>query len=116
MSVDFVPEGHEARAIYRSVRYSTSGAVSPSYGATGSKSKVAAGLLAILLGWLGIHKFYLGYTWPGIILLLTGILGALIIIGPIISGIVGLIEGILYLTKSDEEFDRQYVQGKQEWF
>ena len=32
------------------------------------KSKIAAGLLAIFLGWLGIHKFYLGYTGPGIIL------------------------------------------------
>ena len=116
MSVDFVPEDHEARAIYRSVRYSTSGAVSPSYGAAGSKSKVAAGLLAILLGWLGIHKFYLGYTWPGIILLLAGTIGWAIVIPPIVAAIIGIIEGVLYLTKSDEEFERLYVQGKQEWF
>jgi hypothetical protein len=30
--------------------------------------------------------------------------------------IIGLIEGIMYLTKSDEEFDRIYIQGKKTWF
>ncbi len=72
--------------------------------------KVVAGILAILLGWLGIHKFYLGYTTPGIIQLVLGICtGGL-------AGIIGLIEGIIYLTKSDEEFIRTYQVGKKEWF
>lgn len=80
------------------------------------KSKVAAGLLAIFLGGLGIHKFYLGYTTQGIILLLVTILGALLLIGPIVTGVISLIEGIIYLTKSDEEFYRLYVLNKKEWF
>lgn len=81
-----------------------------------SKNKVAAGLLAIFLGGLGIHKFYLGYTTQGIILLLVTILGALLLIGPLITGVISLIEGIIYLTKSDEDFYNIYVANKKEWF
>ena len=81
-----------------------------------SKSKVAAGLLAIFLGGLGIHKFYLGYTTQGIILLLVSLLGLLIFVGPIVTGVISLIEGIIYLTKSDEEFYSLYVLNKKEWF
>ena len=81
-----------------------------------NKSKVAAGLLAIFLGGLGIHKFYLGYTTQGIILLLVTILGALLLIGPLITGVISLIEGIIYLTKSDEDFYNIYVANKKEWF
>ena len=80
-----------------------------------SKSKVAAGLLAIFLGGLGIHKFYLGYTTQGIILLLVSFLGILLL-GPVIACVISLIEGIIYLTRSDEEFYRLYVLNKKEWF
>lgn len=59
------------------------------------KSKIAAGLLGIFLGALGIHRFYLGYTTLGIIQLLLGIVTC-----GIVSGIWGLIEGILILTGS----------------
>jgi len=64
------------------------------------KSKVVAGVLAILLGGLGIHKFYLGKLGQGVLYLLFSWTG--------IPSIIGLIEGILYLFKSDEEFNRQY--------
>ena len=76
----------------------------------GADKKVVAGILGIVLGGLGIHKFYLGYTTPGIIQLVLGIVtcGA--------AGIVGLIEGIIYLTKSDEDFYQTYQVGKKEWF
>jgi TM2 domain-containing membrane protein YozV len=57
---------------------------------------------------LGIHKFYLGYTKEGVIHILLSCIG--------IGGIIGLIEGIIYLTKSDEEFNRTYVQGRKAWF
>lgn len=76
-----------------------------------SEKKVAAGILAILLGGLAIHKFYLGYTKTGIIQLIF----SLITFGTV-GGLIGLIEGIIYLTKSDEEFDRTYVQNQKEWF
>jgi TM2 domain-containing membrane protein YozV len=74
----------------------------------GSEKKIPAGILGILLGGLGIHKFYLGYTKEGIIQILLSFI--------CIGGIIGLIEGIIYLTKSDEEFVKTYVEGKKGWF
>ena len=80
------------------------------------KSKVAAGLLALFVGSLGIHKFYLGYKSEGIIMLVITLLGSLVLIGPFVMGVISLIEGIIYLTKSDEDFNRTYVQNKKGWF
>jgi TM2 domain-containing membrane protein YozV len=76
-----------------------------------SSKKLAAGICAILLGWLGIHKFILGMTTPGVIMLLIGVFTC-----GSISWIIGIIEGVIYLTKSDEEFYRDYMVGKKEWF
>lgn len=93
------------------------GACSPGVAAApDSKSKLAAALLAIFLGSLGIHKFYLGYTTAGVIMLLVSLLGALIVIGPAIMGLIAFIEGILYLTKTDEQFYLTYVVGDRPWF
>jgi TM2 domain-containing membrane protein YozV len=79
--------------------------------------KMLAGILAILLGSLGIHKFILGYTKEGVILLILGVLGIFTCgITSSISWIVGIIEGIMYLTKSDEEFYNTYQAGKKPWF
>ena len=79
--------------------------------------KMIAGILAILLGAFGVHKFYLGYTVPGVIMLVIGLLGFVLCGFPTMAvGIVGLIEGILYLTKTDSEFVKTYVVGKKEWF
>ncbi|MRX40756.1 NINE protein [Flavobacterium sp. LC2016-23] len=71
--------------------------------------KVVSGIFAILLGVLGIHKFYLGYTKEGVIQLLLGLLCG-------IGGLIGLIEGIIYLTKTDEDFYQTYQVGKKGWF
>ena len=86
--------------------------------APAQKSKVVAGLLGIMLGVLGVHKFYLGYIKEGVIMLVASILGLFLTLG-IASGvmsIIGLVEGILYLTKSDEEFYRTYEAGHKGWF
>ncbi len=85
---------------------------------TPTKSKVAAGLLGIFLGWLGIHKFYLGYSKEGVIVLLVSILGGVVTCGGAagVMSVIGLVEGIIYLTTSDEEFERRYVQGRRGWF
>lgn len=76
--------------------------------AMGADKKIPAGVCAILVGWLGVHKFILGYTTEGIIQLVLGFCG--------IGWVIGLIEGIIYLTKSDEEFVRTYIQNKKGWF
>lgn len=75
----------------------------------GAEKKVAAGILGILIGSLGIHKFYLGYTKEGIIQILLNVACGL-------GGLIGLIEGIIYLTKSDEEFVATYITNKKGWF
>ena len=86
--------------------------------AGGDNKKILAGILAILLGGFGVHKFILGYNKEGIILLaVTIILGAITCgIGASAAWIIGLIEGIIYLTKSDEEFYNTYQVGKKPWF
>ena len=82
--------------------------------ATSPPSKVTAGICGILLGALGIHKFVLGYQKAGFIML--GITVLTCGYGGIVLGIIGMIEGIIYLTKSDEEFIQTYVNNKKEWF
>jgi len=74
----------------------------------GAEKKIVAGILGILLGGLGIHKFYLGYIKEGIIQILLSFV--------CVGGIIGLIEGIIYLTKSDEDFVATYITGKKGWF
>ena len=80
----------------------------------GADKKIAAGICGILLGALGIHKFILGYKKEGLIMLLVSLLSCGTL-SPIMC-IIGLIEGILYLVKNDEEFSRIYVQNKKGWF
>lgn len=84
---------------------------------SGDKNKVVAALLAIFLGLLGAHKFYLGKTGAGIIMLLCGTIGWLLFaIPPMIVGVIAFIEFIIYLVKSDAEFHRDYVAGNKSWF
>ena len=64
------------------------------------KSKIAAGLLGIFLGSLGVHNFYLGNTGKAVAQLLLTLIGWIIIVGPIISGIWALIEAILILCSN----------------
>ena len=76
--------------------------------------KIPAGICGILLGGLGVHKFILGYTGAGLTMLLISVLTCGL--GWWVMHIIGLIEGIVYLCKSDEEFVRVYVEGRREWF
>ncbi len=91
--------------------------------------KVVAGVLGILLGCLGIHKFVLGYTQAGLIMLGVTLVGwtlgacltAFCIGLPFFGAafamfVIGLVEGITYLTKSDEEFCRTYIAAQRQWF
>ncbi|MEP4077745.1 NINE protein [Haloferula sp.] len=83
-----------------------------------SDKKLVAGLLGILLGSFGIHKFYLGYQTEGIIMLVVTLVvgGVTCGFGIGVMGLVGLIEGIIYLTKTDAEFEAMYVKGRKPWF
>lgn len=73
--------------------------------------KVACGILAILLGPLGIHKFHLGYQTEGIITLALTVFTC-----GTITYLIGIVEGIIYLTKSDQEFYQTYQENKRPWF
>ena len=86
----------------------------PDWRALGADKKLIVGILGILIGGLGIHKFVLGYKKEGLIMLLGTILTCGFL--GIVFGPIGLIEGILYLVKSDEEFVRTYIQNKKGWF
>ncbi len=85
---------------------------------SGDNKKVIAGILAILLGAFGIHKFILGYNKEGIIMLVITIVLGVVTCGMFawVMSIIGLIEGIIYLTKSDADFYNTYQAGKKPWF
>ena len=75
------------------------------------------GWMAILLGGLGVHKFMLGYRTAGTIMLLIGVLGWIPFALPTLAiMIVGMIEGIIYLNKSDADFEATYIKGRRTWF
>jgi TM2 domain-containing membrane protein YozV len=80
----------------------------------GADKKVVAGILGILVGGLGIHKFMLGYQKEGVIMLLVSVLSCFTLYG--IMHVIGIVEGIMYLTKSDEAFVREYIYGRKGWF
>jgi TM2 domain-containing membrane protein YozV len=80
--------------------------------------RVAAGVCGILLGAFGVHKFILGYYFAGFFTLFLTILAFIFtcgILSPVIH-MVGLIEGILYLVKSDEEFYKTHIERRRPWF
>ncbi|MGB0906857.1 MAG: TM2 domain-containing protein [Maricaulaceae bacterium] len=107
-SVDFQPHDGVATAIFSTV---------PAGGTVGGdKNKVVAALLALFLGGLGIHKFYMGKSTAGVIMLLCGTFGWLLILPALINGLIAFIEFIIYLTKTDEQFHNEYVVGPKAWF
>ncbi len=108
MAVDFDFDGGDAKGVYLALP-------------ARSKSKVTAGVLALLLGWLGAHKFYLGYTVPALTYLLFNTVGLLVTwifiwLPNIALGVIALTEGIIYLTATDEHFEATYVHGRKSWF
>jgi TM2 domain-containing membrane protein YozV len=79
-----------------------------------ASNKIAAGICGILIGSLGVHKFIIGLTTPGLIMLLVTLLTCGF--GGIVMHAIGLVEGIIYLTKSDEDFYQTYIVEKKGWF
>ena len=131
LDVDPTQGGMETNCPSCNGRFQIPVAVANSYGKAGSPSsvqdfagkKIAAGICGILLGGFGVHKFILGFNTAGAIMLsvyvICGILGACLVVpilGSIAMQIIGLVEGIIYLTKSDEQFYQTYAIEKKEWF
>ena len=118
--VDFVDHEDRAVEIYTVAASRGGGGIADVF--EGDKNKTVAALLAILLGAFGAHKFYLGYKTAGIImaaLTLSGWLLSFVLIGVLwawIPAVIGLVEGIIYLTKSDEDFEQIYIVGSKPWF
>ncbi|MFU8884004.1 MAG: TM2 domain-containing protein [Cyanobacteriota bacterium] len=83
-----------------------------------NSKKLAAGLTGIFLGAFGVHKFILGYSKPAIIMLVVSLAGGVVTCGvaSFVMGVIGLIEGIIYLTKTNEEFQAEYLDAEKPWF
>ena len=79
----------------------------------GADKKLIAGILGIVVGGFGIHKFILGYQREGLTMLLVSVLSC----GTLVAfmHVIGIVEGIIYLTKTDEDFVRTYIQGRKGW-
>ena len=76
----------------------------------GADKKVLAGVMGILFGGLGIHRFILGDTSGGLIRIVISVVTCGV------GSVIGLIEGIIYLTKTDEDFVATYIEGNKAWF
>ena len=96
-------QGYAAPSYNQSAYTQPAYAQQPAYGQPvapagyAQKSKLAAGLLGIFLGCFGVHNFYLGNTGKAVAQLLLTVIGWILIIGPAVAGIWGLVEGILIL-------------------
>ena len=103
--VDFTINGYDAEEIYLLED------------AEETKSRIVAGILALFLGGFGIHKFYLGCTTAGIVMLVMFLFGFIVIgIPSFIIAMIALIEALIYFFKSDEAFEETYVNNKRCWF
>ena len=80
------------------------------------KVRIAAGILAIILGGFGVHKFYLGYTKQGVIMFLMAIPGFMLVFPLFVTMIIAISEGVIYLTKSDQSFYDTYEANQKVWF
>jgi TM2 domain-containing membrane protein YozV len=83
-----------------------------------SNKKLAAGLLGVFFGSFGVHKFVLGYKNAGIIMLVVSLAGGVVTCGIAtgVMSVIGMIEGIIYLTKSTDEFREMYLDQQKGWF
>jgi TM2 domain-containing membrane protein YozV len=105
------PVSARGGAVQRRTRESGDGFPEPP--PEGQSNRVAAGVLGIVIGSLGIHKFIVGNTTPGLIMLLVSVLTCGV--GALVMHIIGIIEGIKYLMMSDAEFYQTYIVDKKAW-
>lgn len=121
----FLPVAQAPAAVSTPIGYATP-AIYAAYPppADVSGKKIAAGICGILLGTFGVHKFIAGLTAGGVTMLAISI--CCLVAGPFTCGasifalpvmhIIGIIEGVIYLTKSDAEFYNLYMVQRRQWF
>lgn len=82
------------------------------------KDHIVAALFAIFLGVFGIHKFYLGCNQAGFTMLGFSIIGSLLTFGlaAVLIEVIAIIEGVIYLSKTQTQFQRIYVMNQRDWF
>jgi TM2 domain-containing membrane protein YozV len=82
-----------------------------------TKNHIAAGLLALFFGIFGIHKFYMGHPTEGFIMLGVTVIGSLVTFGAtaLIMQLIAVVEGLIYLIKTQNQFELDYVQGDRKW-
>ena len=108
--VDFQPQGAAAVEVYPDPG-------TPHVAVHGDKNKFIAGLLALFFGTFGVHKFYLGFNKAGLIMLACTLLCWVVFFLPtMIVGVIAFIEAIIYMTRSDEQFQETYEIRRKEWF
>ena len=109
--VDFEADSDEARAIYSLT------AASGFASSAGEPNRLVAGLLALFLGTLGIHKFYLGYNKAGLTMLLVAVFGAVLLLIPtLVIAVIAFCEAIIYLSTGEQEWHQTYVVNQRPWF
>ncbi|MGH1393233.1 MAG: TM2 domain-containing protein [Trichormus sp.] len=83
-----------------------------------TNKQLLASYCGIIFGGFGVHKFILGYAPEGFIMLVISLVGGTFSYGMtlLIMQIVGLIEGMIYLNKTPEQFVNTYIVNKQGWF
>ncbi len=80
------------------------------------KSRKMAAFLAIFGGALGMHKFYMGYNGIGAIVLFAALFSWILLFSPLLATAgLGVIEGFIYLTMSNEKFEKRYLKGRRRW-
>jgi TM2 domain-containing membrane protein YozV/cold shock CspA family protein len=79
------------------------------------RNRIVAAVLALFLGHWGVHKFYLGRTAAGLIMLACGTIGWILILPGIAVWVIAISEALIYLVKSDQDFYRDYVVGDRSW-
>jgi len=114
-TVDFAVEGTRAVRVFRTPDESVKlTKTRPPRG--NDKNRIVAAVLAFFLGVFGVHKFYMGKTNAGLIMLLCGTIGWLLVLPGIFASITAFIEFIIYLVTSDEDFEDRYINGDKAWY
>ncbi len=75
------------------------------------KKRIIMGIIAILVGSLGVHKFCHGSWGWGIVYILLSLIGCILILPLLVTCILSIVEGVRYLLMDDEEYNQKYIES-----